>query len=314
MGSGFRRNDRSVARLFLKFSLGPHASVSFPGHSLVARRGFTLRFFPTSKRQVWTTRPASCSGKTGIDSWRSTSRPCSISRSTSTRSSARCCCSCGRRIASIRAVAWWGIGAPHARALGRAATGSTEPYRILSRSISSNAILLSSYAVTWNGARVFDGRATRPGSLIAGAAIWVGICLWPGFNADPHLRGFVSALIVGDLRVAHAPTSSGAGAPSGWCRAGRRSSSCSRTARCSCCAARSRILVNAADRQSPVLQRMAERAQRRVAAVPDLDRVHPAGDGEGARRADAQDRRQARSRSPACPTAARSCRTPTSCA
>jgi diguanylate cyclase (GGDEF)-like protein len=98
--------------------------------------------------------------------------------------------------ASIRAVAWWG-SAHLLRALSVVLLGL---YGTVSDLISldlSNAILLVSYAVTWNGARVFDGRATLPGSLIAGAAIWIGICLWPGFNADPHLRGFLSALIVG---------------------------------------------------------------------------------------------------------------------
>ena len=32
-----------------------------------------------------------------------------------------------------------------------------------------NVILFSSFGVTWNGARVFNGRAALPGSLIAGA-------------------------------------------------------------------------------------------------------------------------------------------------
>ena len=98
--------------------------------------------------------------------------------------------------ASIRAVAWWG-SAHLLRALSIVLLGLYGTVPDLISLDLSNAILLVSYAVTWNGARVFDGRATLPGSLIAGAAIWIGICLWPGFNADPHLRGFVSGLIVG---------------------------------------------------------------------------------------------------------------------
>jgi diguanylate cyclase (GGDEF)-like protein len=97
--------------------------------------------------------------------------------------------------ASIRAVAWWG-SAHLLRALSVVLFGL---YGSVSDLISldlANAILLSSYAVTWNGARVFDGRVTRPGSLIAGAAIWVGVCFWPGFNADPQLRALLSAVIV----------------------------------------------------------------------------------------------------------------------
>jgi hypothetical protein len=98
--------------------------------------------------------------------------------------------------ASIRTVAWW--GAAHLmRALSVVLFGLYGNVSDLVSLDLANAILLMSYAVTWNGARVFDGRPTRLGSLIAGAVIWVGICLWPGFNADAHLRAFVSALIVG---------------------------------------------------------------------------------------------------------------------
>jgi len=97
---------------------------------------------------------------------------------------------------SIRAVAWWGV-AHILRAVSVVLLGLYGTVSDLIALDLSNAILLCSYAVTWNGARVFDGRPTRPGALIAGAAIWVGLCLWPGFNADPHLRAFVSGLIVG---------------------------------------------------------------------------------------------------------------------
>jgi len=43
-------------------------------------------------------------------------------------------------------------------------------------------ILFSSFGVTWNGARVFNGRAALPGSLIAGAVVWL-VSQWPGFEA-----------------------------------------------------------------------------------------------------------------------------------
>ena len=79
------------------------------------------------------------------------------------------------------------------------------------------------------------------------------------------------------------PTSSGADAPSRWCRDGRRSSCCSPTVRCSCCArrwppcCRGRPSVR-------VRERVADGAQLRGTDVHDLDRLHPAGDGEGAHR------------------------------
>jgi diguanylate cyclase (GGDEF)-like protein len=96
--------------------------------------------------------------------------------------------------ASPKALAWWGC-AHLMRAVSVIFYGL---YGTISDLLSidfANAILLSSYAVTWNGARVFEGRKTRLGSLAAGAAIWVGLCLWPGF-ADPHLRAITSAVII----------------------------------------------------------------------------------------------------------------------
>ena len=51
----------------------------------------------------------------------------------------------------------------------------------------SNVILFSSFGVTWNGARVFNGRAALPGSLIAGAALWLLASQWPGFEAGAEV-------------------------------------------------------------------------------------------------------------------------------
>jgi diguanylate cyclase (GGDEF)-like protein len=96
---------------------------------------------------------------------------------------------------SPKALAWWG-SAHLMRAVSVILFGL---YGTVSDLISidlANAILLSSYAVTWNGARIFDGRKTRAGSLIAGAAVWVGVCLWPGFDADVQLRAVLSAAII----------------------------------------------------------------------------------------------------------------------
>src|ERR1041385_9174337 len=59
-----------------------------------------------------------------------------------------------------------------------------------------NVILFSSFGVTWNGARVFNGRESLPGSLIAGAGVWLLASQWSGFGAGPELRGQLSALII----------------------------------------------------------------------------------------------------------------------
>src|ERR1044071_5371062 len=46
----------------------------------------------------------------------------------------------------------------------------------------SNVMLFSSFGVTWNGARVFNGRRALPGSLIAGAVLWLFAAQWPGLE------------------------------------------------------------------------------------------------------------------------------------
>jgi len=73
---------------------------------------------------------------------------------------------------SIRAVAWWGF-AHLLRAGSIALFGlyGTAPEFI---SIDfANAVLLTAFAATWMGARVFDGRPVRLDALFAGAAAWL---------------------------------------------------------------------------------------------------------------------------------------------
>jgi diguanylate cyclase (GGDEF)-like protein len=60
----------------------------------------------------------------------------------------------------------------------------------------SNVILFSSFGVTWNGARVFNGRPALPGSLIAGAVVWLIASQWPGFEAAAAVRGQLSSMII----------------------------------------------------------------------------------------------------------------------
>jgi diguanylate cyclase (GGDEF)-like protein len=74
--------------------------------------------------------------------------------------------------ASIVAVAWWG-SAHLLRAISIALFGM---YGAVSNAISidlANAVLFTAFAVTWTGARVFDGRAPHFVYLFAGAAIWL---------------------------------------------------------------------------------------------------------------------------------------------
>lgn len=96
---------------------------------------------------------------------------------------------------SVRAVAWW--GAAH---LVRA--GSIVLYGLYGSVPSlisidlANALLFTSYALTWNGARVFDRRPPLIGSLFAGATLWALATLMPGFSQAVDLQALLIALII----------------------------------------------------------------------------------------------------------------------
>jgi diguanylate cyclase (GGDEF)-like protein len=95
----------------------------------------------------------------------------------------------------IRAVAWWGC-AHLLRALSIALYGM---YGSVSDLVSiglADAILFGSYAVTWSGMRAFNHREHRPGSLIAGATVWLLACQFPGFAHATDLHGVLSSAII----------------------------------------------------------------------------------------------------------------------
>ena len=96
---------------------------------------------------------------------------------------------------STRAVGWW--GAAHILRSGSVALyglyGSVPDLIAIDF---ASAILFTSYGVTWNGARVFNGREPLPGSLIAGAALWILACQSSAFAEASTLRTLVSGGIV----------------------------------------------------------------------------------------------------------------------
>ena len=49
----------------------------------------------------------------------------------------------------------------------------------------ANAVLFLAFAVTWMGARVFDGRKLRPISCSAGPAFWLVVCRLPAVRKMP---------------------------------------------------------------------------------------------------------------------------------
>ena len=96
---------------------------------------------------------------------------------------------------SIHAVAWWGF-ADLMRAMSVVLFGL---YGSIPDVISidlANTILFTSFAMTWTGARIFDGRRPLPLGLIAGAMIWLVLCRVPGVMENTDLRVLLSSSIV----------------------------------------------------------------------------------------------------------------------
>jgi diguanylate cyclase (GGDEF)-like protein len=94
----------------------------------------------------------------------------------------------------IQAVAWWG-SADLMRAGSVVLFGM---HGSVSDAISidlANAILFLSFAVTWTGARVFDGRPVRPMCLVAGSVLWLIVAHLPALDAL-DLRFLVASGIV----------------------------------------------------------------------------------------------------------------------
>ena len=96
---------------------------------------------------------------------------------------------------SIKAIAWWGC-AHLLRTLSIALYGMFGSVPELISLDLANALLFTSYAVAWSGARVFDGREPRPGWLITGATIWLFACQIPQFAHMVELRSLLSNTIV----------------------------------------------------------------------------------------------------------------------
>jgi diguanylate cyclase (GGDEF)-like protein len=96
---------------------------------------------------------------------------------------------------SIKAIAWWGC-AHLLRTLSIALYGMFGSVPELISLDLANALLFTSYAVAWSGARVFDGREPRPGWLITGATVWVFACQIAQFAHMVEIRSLLSNTIV----------------------------------------------------------------------------------------------------------------------
>src|SRR3569833_972008 len=96
---------------------------------------------------------------------------------------------------AIRAVAWWGF-AHLIRASSIVLFGlyGSAP-DVLTIDV-ANALLFTAFAVTWTGARVFDGRPVEPVYLVTGAVLWLLLCRLPVLANAIDLRALIASGII----------------------------------------------------------------------------------------------------------------------
>jgi diguanylate cyclase (GGDEF)-like protein len=97
--------------------------------------------------------------------------------------------------AGIRALAWWG-GAHLLRASAVALHGMQGAVPDVVAVDLAVAVLLTSFAITWSGARVFAGRLPQVFNLFAGAAVWLLLCRIPQFAEWPDGRVLAGSAII----------------------------------------------------------------------------------------------------------------------
>ena len=96
---------------------------------------------------------------------------------------------------AIRAVCWWGF-AHMIRAASVVLFGMYGTAPDLITIDLANALLFTAFAVTWTGARVFDGRPVEPVYLVTGAVLWLLICRLPVLSNAIDLRALIASGII----------------------------------------------------------------------------------------------------------------------
>jgi len=95
----------------------------------------------------------------------------------------------------IHAVAWWGF-AHLIRAGSIVLFGMYGNAPDLITIDFANALLFTAFAVTWTGARVFDGRPVEPVYLVTGAVIWLLVCRLPVLADAVDARALIASGII----------------------------------------------------------------------------------------------------------------------
>jgi diguanylate cyclase (GGDEF)-like protein len=96
---------------------------------------------------------------------------------------------------SIYAVAWWGF-AHLIRAASIVLFGMYGSAPDLITIDLANALLFTAFAVTWTGARIFDGRPAEPVYLVTGAVLWLLVCRLPVLADAVDARALIASGIV----------------------------------------------------------------------------------------------------------------------
>jgi diguanylate cyclase (GGDEF)-like protein len=96
---------------------------------------------------------------------------------------------------AIRGVCWWGF-AHLVRAASIMLFGMYGSVPDLISIDLANALLFTAFAITWTGARVFDGRPVEPVYLVTGAVVWLLICRLPVLTDALETRSFVASSII----------------------------------------------------------------------------------------------------------------------
>jgi len=95
----------------------------------------------------------------------------------------------------IRGVGWWGC----AHLMRAASVGLFGLYGEVPQAISidfANALLFLSFAVTWTGARLFDGRKMLPLAIVGGPLVWLIVAHLPVIGAHFEIRFLVASGII----------------------------------------------------------------------------------------------------------------------
>jgi diguanylate cyclase (GGDEF)-like protein len=96
---------------------------------------------------------------------------------------------------AIHGVCWWGF-AHLIRAASIVLFGTYGSAPDLISIDTANVLLFTSFAVTWTGARVFDGRPVEPVYLVTGAVLWLLICRLPVLAEAIQTRALIASGIV----------------------------------------------------------------------------------------------------------------------